>query len=350
MAQNYKHIEYKYGETKWGTVLELLPATDYRKEIFIRVSGDDSIFVEYGREMHVDYMDMFRIQAANQELMYRQIVGWTSLEGFLGALPQWRTIQYTFDPRIMPMKRMVDIAKDIEEAVGDDRNIARMEFNSPIIELPLCWEHSAVKKAIEKYLREIRPGGAPNIDSKKLSNVPYIAQCNGISEEEVKEKIYGTDWFSYTMCFLLGLVMDVALDRRCNMLTNKYNPPRTWTERSTWAMGGFDVGWYASAGAGGYELLGLVAPVLQTEQIHPAFKQDIALVHTLDRLHIVEVSESELDRITKLVDSGSPEYVYKKTPGVFSVAEWLEFEKEHATEISKWQKYIRGSFEKTPIP
>jgi urea carboxylase len=183
-----------------------------------------------------------------------------------------------------------------------------------------------------------------------LSNVPYIAQCNGITPEEVKEKIFGTDWFCYTMCFLVGLVMSVAIDRQCMMITNKYNPPRTWTERSTWGMGGFDLGWYAAAGAGGYQLFGLVAPVLQMEQKHPAFHQDVALVHTLDRVRPVEVDEEELNRITKLVDSGASEYVYNKIPGGFSVAEWLEFEKEHANAIKAWLKHIRESFEKTPVP
>lgn len=335
---------------KWNVELDVLPTTEYRKEIVFRVSGDDSIFVEYGREMLVDYMDMFRIQAVNQEIMNRQLVGYSSMEGFIQAVPQWRTIQYTFDPRVMSMSKMLEIAKDVEEAVGDDRNIGSMVFNSPIIELPLCWEHSGVKKAIEKYLREIRPEGAANIDSKTLSNLPYIAQCNGITPEEVKEKIFDTEWFAYTMCFLVGLVMCVAIDRRSMMITNKYNPPRTWTERSTWAMGGFDVGWYASAGAGGYQLFGIVAPVLQMEQTHPAFQQDVALVHTLDRLRPVEVDEAELDRITKLVDSGSSDYVYKKTPGEFSVGEWLEFEKEHEDEIKKWVKHIRESFENMPVP
>jgi urea carboxylase len=337
-------------KNKWNAELDVLPPSKHRKEIIIRQSGDDSIFVEYGREMVVDYMDMFRIQAVNQELMNRQLVGYTSLQGFVQAVPQWKSIQYTFDPRIMSMQKMIDVAKDIENSVGDNRNISKMVFNSPITELPLCWEHSSVKIAIEKYIREIRPEGAANIDPKTLSNVPYIAQCNGIAPEQVKERIFGTEWFDYTMCFLVGLVMSVPIDRRCMMITNKYNPPRTWTERSTWSLGGFDLGVYASAGAGGYQLFGLVAPVLQWDQIHPDFKQDVALFHTLDRVRPVEVDEEELNRITALVDSGSSDYRYKKTPGQFSVEEWLELEKENEEVIDKWLNHIRESFEKTPVP
>lgn len=336
---------------KWNVTKAVLPATKYRKEISIRVSGDDSIFVEYGKDFtEVDYMDMFRVQAVDGEIKKRQVAGYSDMEGFLQALPQWKSIQYTYDPRVTTMEKMVELAIDCEEAVGDTRHISKVVFNSPIFELPMCWEHSLVKTAIEKYLREIRPEGAVNIDQKKLSNVPYIAQCNGISEEEVKEKIYGTDYFAYTMCFLVGLVMAVAVDRRFSMMTNKYNPPRTWTGRGTWAMGGFDLGNYASASAGGYELFGVTVPTLQMEQMHPAFKQDVALIHTLDRYRLIEISEEEQKRATELVDAGSAEYIYKKTPGQFSVAEWLEFEKEHEDEIQKWQKHIRTAFANTPTP
>ncbi len=350
MVTGNAHVEYRYGENEWGTLLDVMPATEHRKEILFRLAGDDSIMVEYGREMELDYMDMFRIQAVNQEVMMRQVVGYSCMEGFLQALPQWRTIQYTFDTRRVSIAKIVEIAKDIERAVGDSRNISQMVFNSKIIELPLCWEHDAIKVAIGKYLKEIRPEGAANIDREKLSNVPYIAQCNGISPEEVKEKIYGTDWFAYTMCFLIGLIMCVPFDRKCMMFTNKYNPPRTWTARSTWGMGGFDVGWYAAAGAGGYQLFGVFSPVLQMEQKHPDFQADVALFHTLDRVRPIEVDSDELARITQLIDDGSPEFRYKVIPGEFSVAEWLEHEREHKGEIQKWLKHAREAFQGAPIP
>ena len=80
-------------------------------------------------------------------------MGWTSLKGFIQALPMWKSIQYTFDSIVMSMEKMVEVAKDIEESVGNIKNIAKMEFNSPLIEMPLCWEHSEIKRAIEKYLQ-----------------------------------------------------------------------------------------------------------------------------------------------------------------------------------------------------
>ena len=335
---------------KWNVVLDLVPRTDHRKEISFRIAGDDSLFVEYGREAVVDYMDMFRVQAANQELMRRQIQGWTSLEGFQQALPQWRAIQYTFDPRRMSMQQMLAVAKDIEAAIGDDRDLARLEFRSPVIELPLCWEHPKIREAIDKYVAGVKPGGCVCIDSERGSNLPYVALCNGVSEDEIKDKVFGTEYLNYTMCFLVGLNMQVALDRRCRLLTNKYNPPRTWTARSTYGLGGFDTGWYSSVGAGGYQILGLLGPMLQMAQKHPSFRQDVALCHTLDRIKFVEVSESEIDRITALIDAGSSDYVYKVTPGSFSVSEWLDFEREHEDEITGWIDHSRDAFAKAPIP
>lgn len=335
---------------KWNAVLDRLPASEHRREVYFRLAGDDSILVEYGLEMTADYMDVFRVQAAYQEITSRQAGGWTAVTGLIEVLPQWRSIQYTFDPRVMSLRDAVEVARDVELSIGDSRSIGRMEFSSQLIEVPLCWEHSNVKKAIEKYLRELKPDGAVNIDRDRLSNIPYLAMYNGTSEEDVKEKFFGTEYFCFTMCFLLSMVNSVPIDRRCSLLSAKYNPPRTWTARSTMAMGGFDVTWYPMEGAGGYQLLGCVSPVHDAEQKHPDFREDMSLAHTLDRLRFYEVDEVELDRITMLVDQGSTEFRYKKTPGVFSIAEWLEFETEHAGEIRAWQQHIRASADRAPRP
>jgi len=76
----------------------------------------------------------------------------------------------------------------------------------------------------------------------------------------------------------------------------------------------------------------------------------VALFHTQDRIKWYEVSPDELLRIERLVDSGSSEYIYKKTPGRFSVGEWLEFERKHKDEIDKWLKQVNEYAAKAPIP
>jgi hypothetical protein len=74
------------------------------------------------------------------------------------------------------------------------------------------------------------------------------------------------------------------------------------------------------------------------------------LAHTLDRLKFYEVSIDEQRRVEKLVDSGSSEFIYKKTPGRFSVGEWREFERQHEEEIDRWLKQVEEYAAKAPVP
>ena len=65
-----------------------------------------------------------------------------------------------------------------------------MVIPSRIIKLPIAFEDSETKKAVEKYLQLIRPD-APNCEGGY--NLEYIAECNGVTVKEAKEKLMGTE-------------------------------------------------------------------------------------------------------------------------------------------------------------
>jgi allophanate hydrolase subunit 1 len=226
-----------------------------------------------------------------------------------------------------------------------------MEFNSPIIEQPIAFEDPQIKETNEKYLKEVKMvDSSPDIDPIYGDSISYMASYVGISREEWKEKFLSTNWFASNMGFLVGLVDWIPLDRRCTLRTSKSNPPRVWTCRGAVGFGSFLLSWYPVAAAGGYHLMGRTSPLLQFEQKHPSFKEDVALYHTLDRIKWYEVSPSELLRIEKDVDSGSSDFVYKKTPGRFSVGDWLESDRQHKDEIDAWFKQIEENAAKAPVP
>jgi len=110
-------------KTKYDVILDTIPGTPYRKEILFRLAGDDSIMVEYGREMVIDYMDVFRQLAVAQEVQRRASSGYVQMNGFIEVVPSFRTSQYRFDPRVKPVEKMVETIKDIELSVGDERDI-----------------------------------------------------------------------------------------------------------------------------------------------------------------------------------------------------------------------------------
>ena len=338
-------------KSRYDVILDTIPATPYRKEIIFRLAGDDSIMVEYGREMIFDYMDLFRQLAVNQEVRRRVYWGYTQMSGFIESVPTVRTCMYTFDPREKTIEQMVEVIKDVELSMGDERDIERLEFNSPIIEQPIAFEDPQIRETNERYLREVkRVKSSPDIDPVYGDSITYMANYVGITREEWKEKFLSTEWFSYDMGFFVGLVNLIPLDRRCLLMTSKSNPPRVWTCRGAVGMGESTLSWYPVAAAGGYHLAGRTSPLIDMEQKHPSFGSDVALYHTCDRVKWYEVSPEELLRIERLVDKGSSEYIYKKKPGRVSIAEWREFERQHKEEIARWLRQIEEYSPKAPTP
>lgn len=338
-------------KNKYDVILDTIPATQYRKEILFRLAGDDSIMVEYGREPVIDYMDVFRQLLVSAEVNKRVSTGYTQMKGFIEVVPSFRTAQYRFDPRIKSIEQIVVTIKDIELAVGDERDIERADFNSPLIEMPIAFEDPLIKEANEKYLKEVkRVESSVDIDPVYGDGITYMANYVGITREEWKEKFLSTEWFSWAMGFFIGLIIAMPLDRRCLLRTSKYNPPRVYTPWNTVCMGSFICSWHTVDSPGGYHLIGRTSPLIDLSQKHPSFKEDVALVHTLDRFKFYEVSVDEQRRIEQLVGSGSSDFIYKKTPGRFSVGEWREFEREHKDEIDKWLKQVEEYAAKAPIP
>jgi len=339
------------GKSKYDVILDTIPPTQHRKEILFRLAGDDSIMVEYGREPEIDYMDVFRQLLVSAEVNKRAATGYSQMNGFIEGVPTFRTAQYRFDPRIKTVEQMVAAIKDIELAVGDERDIERADFNSPLIELPLAFEDPIITEANEKYLREVKKAeSSVDIDPVYGDGITYMANYVGLTREEWKEKFLTTEWFSWAMGFFIGLIIAMPVDRRCLLRTSKSNPPRVYTPRNTVCMGSFICSWYTVDAPGGYHLIGRTGPLIDLSQKHPSFKDDVALVHTLDRFKFYEVSVDEQRRIEKLVDSGSSDYVYKKTPGRFSVGEWKDFEREHKDEIDAWLKQVDEYSSKAPVP
>lgn len=328
--------------SKYNPILHVMPATEHGKEITFRSAGDQWLLVEYG-PMELDYMDMFRVQAVVAEIRNREI------KGLIEEMYSFRTVSYHFDPRTVSMKEMLDIAIGVEKTAGDNRDLAKLEFDSPIIEMPICFEDTETKKAVEKYLREIKPVSV-DCDPKHLSCMTYVANYNGLTRDEFKEKFLTPEWFIFSMGFFPGLAIFVPVDRRCTLRTSKSNPPRTWTPRNEVGMGSFITCIYSEPGPGGYHIFGRSGTIFQVAQEHPNFKNDMLLLGVQMRIRFFEVDEEELNRMTNLIDTYSPEFVYKITPGTFSVPEWLDFQREHQGEIEAHLRRIDEAASKAPVP
>jgi allophanate hydrolase subunit 1 len=297
---------------KYGVILDVLAATENRLEVLFRQAGDGFLQVEYGRTQRANLLDSFRIQTIDKKIRENPP------PGLIETLPGIRTNMLHFDPEILDVKDLIAMVKDYENQLED---ISDVVMPSRLIHLPIAFEDSETKKAVEKYVKEIRPD-APNVINGY--NLEYIALCNGVTSDEVKRMILNTEWYNSGGGFWPGGAFLWPMDPRCALIVPKYNPPRTWTPEGAVGIGGPCVFTYTTPTGGGYQLFGRTIPTFQFAQKHPMFKNSPFLYQNADRVKFHEVSEEEVIEIYKHVHEKT-DYVYQIDEGSVIVKDYISF-------------------------
>jgi len=297
---------------KYEVILDVLAATENRLEVLFRQAGDGFLQVEYGRTQRANLLDSFRIQTIDKKIREN------SPPGLIETLPGIRTNMLHFDPEILDVKDLIAMIKDYENQLED---ISDVVMPSRLIHLPIAFEDSETKKAVEKYVKEIRPD-APNVINGY--NLEYIALCNGVTSDEVKRMILSTEWYNSGGGFWPGGAFLWPMDPRCALIVPKYNPPRTWTPEGAVGIGGPCVFTYTTPTGGGYQLFGRTIPTFQFAQKHPMFKNSPFLYQNADRVKFHEVSEEEVIEIYKHVHEKT-DYVYQIDEGSVVVKDYISF-------------------------
>ncbi len=329
--------------SKYNPVIDILPPKEggWQKKIIFRVAGDGWLQVEYGEEQVFDLLDTFRLFAIMDRLAKKQIPGLIEYgNGF-------RTMMYRYDPTKISLRELLKYIKEVEEEVG---GIEELSFPSRLVKLPIVFKDSVTRAAIEKYVREIRPN-APNVVNGH--NFDYTAMYNGLSPEELKEKILGTEWFLCHQLFWPGGTYQLPIDPRCAIEAPKYNPSRTYTPEGTVGVGGWCIYIYTTESPGGYQLLGRTIPTYQLSQKHPAFKEKPFLLKASDRIKYFETTEDKLLEIYRLVhEEGSPKYQYDITEGTFRVKDYIDFinREDVKREVKEFERRKMEAQKTVPIP
>lgn len=319
-------------KSKYDPLLYLMPETENRKEISFRVAGDGFLQAKYGKTKSSTGMTLKDIILnAVRVIIVNRKVKEAGIKDLIETVPGNESILYLFDTLEIDSKKLVD---DIVQIESEIKSIKDEKIETRIVRLPLVFDDSLTRKAIEKYCKEIKPGA---INCENNSNLKYIAKYNGITVEELKQKFIKTEWLVSMVGFFPGLPFYLPLDPTCAITAPKYNPARTWT-----AEGAVDLADYCSTifgveSSGGYQLVGRTAPIFQAEQKHPQFKESPVLFKPTDIIKYYEVTEEELLAIHKLVHNGCKwEYDIKKR--IFSLKEWLKFYDSQKDEIEDFTK------------
>ena len=312
---------------KYDVILDTMPATESRLEILFRQAGDGFLQVEYGREQRAALQDSFRMLAINDIILSKAI------KGLIETVPGIRTNMLHFDPEIISYQEIIENVKESEESMP---TIDDVVLESRIIHLPIAFEDTETKKAVEKYKTEVRPD-APNIINGY--NIEYMAMCNGITVEETKNMILGTEWFNSGGGFWPGGAFLWPLDPRCAIVVPKYNPPRTWTPEGAVGIGGPCVFTYTTPTGGGYQLFGRTIPIFQFACQHPIFKDGPFLYRNADRVRFHETTEKEVVDIYGHVHEKT-DYEYQIERGQIKAKEYLEW--YNSEEVQKGMKALKS--------
>ena len=299
-------------EGSYDVILDTMPETESRLEILFRQAGDGFLQVEYGRQQRAALQDSFRMLAINDIILGKQI------KGLIETVPGIRTNLLHFDPEIIDCRELIDVVKLAEDAMP---TIDDVVLESRVIHLPIAFEDSETKKAVAKYVSEVRPD-APNAINGY--NIEYMAMCNGISVAETKKMILGTAWFNSGGGFWPGGAFLWPMDPRCAIVVPKYNPPRTWTPEGAVGIGGPCVFTYTTPTGGGYQLFGRTIPIFQFACKHPIFKDGPFLYRNADRVRFHETTEEEVLDIYAHVHE-KYDYTYEIEQGEIKAKDYLNW-------------------------
>ena len=284
-----------------------LPPSAGRPLVNHRIVGDSGLLVEYG-EMVLDLNLRIRVYSLCNALTEREV------PGMLEMSPGVRSVLLTYDPLVLPLKRLLHLLRQIESELPDPRNLV---IPSRIVRLPLAFHDRWTKEAIERYMRSVR-SEAPYLPD----NVDFVARCNGLDGPAAVGDALTA---GYKMVLGLGDVYlgapcAVPLDPLTRIVVPKYNPARMFTPEGAVGIGGSYICIYPMESPGGYQLVGRTLPIWNTFQSTEAFAATPWLLETFDRIEFNLVDERELEAAR--ADMFAGRYDLQIENGEFDVAEY----------------------------
>ncbi len=248
------------------------PAEDGKPSITYRYAGDRAVQVEYG-EMVFDLTLNFFVLAVNDALRHDRP------DGLVETAPGFRSILVTYDPLELSTGDLVDHLHAVHDGLRTEQGI---EIPSRLVRLPLAFNDSQTRQAVQRYIHSIRKD-APNAETG--SNVDYIVRYNGLEgEEEFYETVLATEQWTAFIGFFPGLPFMFPLDPRDACFVPKYNPTRTWTPEGALGIGGPCYAIYPVESAGGYQLLGRTVPIYDLQARNAVFRENPLLLRAGDRV------------------------------------------------------------------
>ncbi len=308
-----------------------IAANDCHDAVKIRLSGDHNVLIEFG-PMELDLTLRFQVH----ELMRR--LKSANDSRLIDLTPGIRSLQIHYDSQKFSL---VELLTSIENELSGMPATRDIIVPSRTVYLPLSWDDSATKLAIEKYMQSVRDD-APWCPS----NIEFIRRMNGLkSIQDVQNILFEAEYLVMGLGDVyLGAPVAVPVDPRHRLVTTKYNPARTWTPENAVGIGGTYMCVYGMEGPGGYQFVGRTVQMWNRYKSTHDFKTGKPwLLEFFDRIRFYPVSESELLQMRKDFINGS--FSLRIENGEFSLGEYLEFLETNSESISAFKKVQQNSFD-----
>ncbi len=238
-------------------------------EFSIQPLGDTGIIIQFGTEIS---------EAIYQQI--RQYVYWleqSCIEGIVEWVPAYTTLAVFYRPNIISYDELSQKLLKIGE------KIESMPVPDPIvIEIPTL------------YGKEAGP------------DIQFVAETNGLSEEEVVKIHSSSDYLIYMIGFVPGFPYLGGMDKR--IAAPRKKTPRSRIPAGSIGIAGEQTGIYPLETPGGWQIIGRTPVKLYDPQ-----KQDLILLKAGDYIRFVPITEREYEKIEQQVLKGSYKVVkYKK--------------------------------------
>ena len=193
-------------------VLERLEPRGGHPAVTYRQAGDRAVLVEYG-EMELDLTLNFFVLAVDAAASTE------TPDGLIETAPGFRSMLVRYDPLKLSTSDLLTHLSKVHGGIPAEQEI---EIPSRVITLPIAFDESQSRAAVERYVRSIRKD-APNCEG--ANNIDYIVSYNGFSgREEFYEAVLATEHWTGFIGFFPGLPFMFPIDPRHTVVVPKYNP------------------------------------------------------------------------------------------------------------------------------
>lgn len=318
----YSDNESPFSDEK--TILHNRKAGTKGLPFYIRQAGETTLLLDFG----IDHFTLFN-NGRQRALQMAVEAKWKCSQGVVRTETSTAAMSVVFDPETLLQLHLVRELAVLENLIPSTDSLS---IESTLYKLPICFDHSAIKHCIERYMHSQRPKASYLPD-----NTAFLMRANCIELlEQFKATVVGHKQVVTAVSFLCANTLSVNLDPRTRLRTGKYNPARTFTPKGALGSGSVGFSIYSIDSPGGYLIWGMGLPDLcwntfarlQASGGKPWFFLNF------DQIVYYEVSEDELTKLNEDLKLGRLQIESEKTSLNFQeYSHFLESIEEEVREL-----------------